>query len=275
LDAAITRTSDPERVLAADALERLLLERAQHLRLRLEAHVADLVQEERAAVGQLELAVATRQRSGEGALLVAEQLGLDQLFRDRGAVDLDERALAPHRLDVNGARDQLLAAAVLAVDQHAPVGGRGGRDLLAKHAHRGALADDLGALLEARAQRGVLALEARVLERAADRDQDLLERERLLDEVVRAQARRLHRGLDGAVAGDHDHNRLGPCPLDLGEGLEAVHPVHPDVEERDVRQLVGEEPERVGAAADRGHAVALVLQHIAEGRADRGFVVDY
>ena len=264
-----------ECVLAADALERLLLERAQDLRLRLEAHIADLVQEERAAVGELELAAAPRQRPRERALLVAEQLGLDQLLGDGGAVDLYEGALAARGLHVDGARHQLLAAAVLAVDQHAPGGGRGGRDLLAQRPDRRALADDLGALLEARAQRRVLLLEPRVLEGAADRDQDLLERQRLLDEVVGAQTGGLHGGLDRAVARDHDHDRFGTRPLDLGEGLEPVHPVHPDVEEGHVRELVGEESQRVGATADRGDAIAFVLEHVAQRRPDGRLVVDY
>src|SRR2546427_744980 len=155
---------DPERVLASDPLERLLLERAQDLRLGLEAHVPDLVQEERAAVGHLELPAAARQRPGERALLMAEQLGLDQLFGDRGTVDLDEGTLVTSGLDMDSPGDELLAAAVLAVDQHAAVGGRRCRDLIAERADRRALADDLGPLLEARAERRVLPLEARMLE---------------------------------------------------------------------------------------------------------------
>ena len=100
---------DAERLLAAHALERLLLQHAQHLGLRLQAHVADLVEEDRAAVGQLELAAAPRHRAGEGAALVAEELGLDQLLGDGRAVHLDEGAVAARRLRVDGARDQLLA----------------------------------------------------------------------------------------------------------------------------------------------------------------------
>jgi hypothetical protein len=43
-----------------DRLDHLLLQRAQHLGLRLEAHVADLVEEDRAAVGGFELAATVR-----------------------------------------------------------------------------------------------------------------------------------------------------------------------------------------------------------------------
>ena len=52
---------------AADRLDDLLLQHAQHLGLRLQAHVADLVEEDRAAVGQLELAAAVGDGAGERA----------------------------------------------------------------------------------------------------------------------------------------------------------------------------------------------------------------
>ena len=61
-----TRSKDP------------LLQHAQQLDLELERHVADLVEEDGAAVGQLELAEPPVLGVGEGALLVAEQLGLEE-----------------------------------------------------------------------------------------------------------------------------------------------------------------------------------------------------
>src|SRR5207248_11316877 len=68
---------DLDPVRAAHGLERLLLQDAQHLRLRLDAHVADLVEEQRSPVGQLELAAPIRDRAGERPADVAEQLALD------------------------------------------------------------------------------------------------------------------------------------------------------------------------------------------------------
>src|SRR6185295_974982 len=78
---------DLDRLLRADALKRLLLQDAQNLGLRLQAHVADLVEEERAGVGQLEFSLAVLDRAGERSLLVAEELRFDELLRNRGAVD--------------------------------------------------------------------------------------------------------------------------------------------------------------------------------------------
>jgi len=55
-------------------------------------NLADLVEEDRAAVGQLELAGLLAQGAGEGPLLVAEELGPRAAPRDGPAVHLDERA---------------------------------------------------------------------------------------------------------------------------------------------------------------------------------------
>ena len=60
-------------------------------------------------------------RAGEGAALVAEELGLDQLLGDGRAVDLDEGPSRRAEQGVDGAGHQLLAGAVLAVDEHAAV----------------------------------------------------------------------------------------------------------------------------------------------------------
>jgi hypothetical protein len=77
--------------VAADAIELAVGEHAQEPGLQVERHVADLVEEERSAVGLLEATAACRLRAGEGAALVAEQLRLEQVLRDRRGVDGDER----------------------------------------------------------------------------------------------------------------------------------------------------------------------------------------
>ena len=52
----------PDAGRATDRLDDLLLQRPQHLGLRLQAHVADFVEEQRAAVGELELPAAIGNR---------------------------------------------------------------------------------------------------------------------------------------------------------------------------------------------------------------------
>jgi hypothetical protein len=58
------------------------------------------------------------QGAGEGALLVAEQRAFDQLARNRRDVDGDQRRLGVGGFAVQQARQQLLAGAALAEDQH-------------------------------------------------------------------------------------------------------------------------------------------------------------
>jgi hypothetical protein len=92
----------------ADAGERALLEHAQHLDLERGRHVADLVEEERAVVGDLEQAGLVGDRAGERAAPVAEQLGVEQVVVERRAVRDDELAIAPRRGLVDRAGDELL-----------------------------------------------------------------------------------------------------------------------------------------------------------------------
>ena len=112
---------DAERPRAAEALELVLLQHAQDLGLRVRAHVADFVEEQRAAVGLLEAADALLVGAGERALFVAEQLRFEQVLLQRGAVHLDEVARGAVRVVVDGAGDQLLAGAGFAADEHGRV----------------------------------------------------------------------------------------------------------------------------------------------------------
>ncbi len=88
------------RHVVAHALEHALLEHAEQLHLHGGAHVADLVEEQRAALGDLEPALAGGDGAREGALLMAEQLALEQFGGDRSAVHRDERD------DCDGATDR-------------------------------------------------------------------------------------------------------------------------------------------------------------------------
>ena len=91
------RTFGADRRAAADRRVLALLQHAQQPRLRLHRHVADLVEKQRAAFGLLEAADMAVLRAGEGALLVAEQLGLDEVLGDGAGVHGYERPRGPPR----------------------------------------------------------------------------------------------------------------------------------------------------------------------------------
>ena len=143
----VRRRDDPhvdlDRLGAADRRERALLQHAQELDLQRGGHVADLVEEERAAVGDLEQARLILHRAGERAADVTEQRALEQVVVERGAVLHDERLLRARPVIVDRARDQLLAGAALAVDEHGRLALDDLREQLDDVAHRRRIADDL------------------------------------------------------------------------------------------------------------------------------------
>src|SRR5207302_823107 len=102
---------DANGVLAANALDGPLLQRAQQLGLQLDRHIADLVEVERAAVRELELAEPPLLRVGERAPLVAEHLRLEQGGGNRRARDRDEGPAGPAAVVVDRPGDELLAGA--------------------------------------------------------------------------------------------------------------------------------------------------------------------
>ena len=171
----MTRTStlivraDPE------ALDLALLQHAQHLGLRLGAHVADFVEEDRAAVGLLELADLLLGRAGERALFVAEQLRLDQLLGNRRAVDLDEALAAAQAVAMDRARHELLADAALAGGSaRSRWSARRGRSAAITCLSAGALADHLVADFDRLLERSVLVAQPALVERVAQADEDAL-----------------------------------------------------------------------------------------------------
>ena len=110
-----------DRLDAAEALELAELDHPQQLDLEVRREVADLVEEDRAAVGPFEAAELSLDGPGEGPLLVAEQLAFEQRLGQGGAVDLDERLVRPQAVVVDGVGDEVLARAALAADQHGRV----------------------------------------------------------------------------------------------------------------------------------------------------------
>src|SRR6266403_2095495 len=240
---------DLERAVAAHPFELALLEHAQDLRLRLERHVADLVEEERAAVGDLELPLARHDRTREGALLVAEELALDQLARERSAVHLDERPRAPGAVVVERVGDQLLARAARAADQDREIGVRYLADHVEDALHPRALADQAAEAIRARdllLQEPEAAPHLHALEQALDHQLEFVVVEGLRDVVGGAQLHGLDRDLLRAEVGDDA-----------------------------VVGVLREPPEGLLA---REHGVDLVsarAEQTLDGDADRAFVVDH
>ena len=263
-----------DRFARAARLVFLFDHRLDELGLGLEAHVADLVEEERPAVGQEELALLVLEGVGGVVLEIAEQLAFDELVGDGRAIDLDEALVRPPALLMEEAGDQLLARPALAGDEDPAVGRRGFLDLAPQLLDRGAFADQVEAGLDPLAELDVLLLELLLAERVLDGQDDLLQRERLFEEIERAELGGRDGRLDGPVAGDdHDLRALvrGPDPL---QDVEAVHLGEPDVEQHEAEVLGLEQGQPGLARLGRPDDEALVLEDALERGPDARFVVD-
>ena len=134
---------DVMRPVAAHGANVAELKDPQELRLQAEGHVADLVEQQRAAVGLGEQPLARLDGAGERAARVSEDLALQQLLRDGGRVHGDERSIATRASRVDRARDELLAHAGLARDEHRGARSRDEVDGGLQRAHRRPAADEL------------------------------------------------------------------------------------------------------------------------------------
>ena len=176
-----------------------------------EAHVADFVHEERAAVSGLKQPAAVFVRSGKGAAHVSEQLRFEQGFRKGAAIDGDERRFRAGAVLVNGAGDEFFSRAAFSSDQHAAGLRRDRFDQVEKLAHLRARADDV---VEARepaqlaAQVAGLFLQSLSFGDALHRGPQFIEQPVALDDVaVGAEIHGVDCGVDGWHAGDQNENR--------------------------------------------------------------------
>jgi len=95
------------------------LDDAQELGLSGGIELTDLVEEQRAAVGELEQALLPIVRPSEGTALVSEQLVLEDFSPQRRAVEGDEEVVLPRPGRMQRSRDELLARAALAEYENA------------------------------------------------------------------------------------------------------------------------------------------------------------
>src|SRR5262249_54685111 len=93
--------------------ELAILEDMQELALEGRMQIADLVEEDRAVVGRLELAELELMGAREGAALVTEEFAFQELAWHGGAIDLHEGTGLANAELVNGSSGQILAGARL------------------------------------------------------------------------------------------------------------------------------------------------------------------
>ena len=211
-------------------MELAVLERAEQLGLGGRRSGPDLVEEQRAAVGQHVEPVAIGGGTREGTLPVAEELALPHLHGHR-------RAVHPH-VGRGGARAQvveppgqeLLARPRLAPQQHRGIGGRGGVDHGQGAPPGGAVPEGRLGLRHRSTQVADLALQGLALHGPVERDLEGLGIDRLQEVVAGPALQALDGGGDGALAGQ-----------DTTMGISA-DPSSPDARARARRRRGAENP---------------------------------
>ncbi len=119
------------------------LERPQHHGLDVRVGVDDLVEEQRAYVRRGEVTVLVRDCAAERTADVAEERARRERGRQRPHVHRLVRALRAVARAVDGTRDELLAGATLAPDEHPQPGLRHAVDLATELPHRVPVTDQI------------------------------------------------------------------------------------------------------------------------------------
>ena len=222
--------------LAAEPAQPVVFEDPQQLGLGGDRHLADFIQQQRAALGQLEAAGAALQSAGERAFLVAKNFAFHQRVRNRGAVDGNERLGGARAEFVNGSRQQFLAGAAFTGNQNR--GGAGSHQL-------GQPEDLLHGFGRAhqRTQRALVpelplghlqfapdfALPRRILQDGAQPRRI----HRLFNEIVGAKLHRRDRRIDAPLRRQQDYRNLARLERDLLQQFHAVHARHAQVRHHD------------------------------------------
>ena len=171
---------------------------------------------------------------------------------------------------VNRVGDELLAGAVLALDQHVGVAGRHGIDELEQRQHGLALADDVlervlltHPLLQPQMLPALLHQVGGAIE---EPEQPLGVEIRLLDEVEGACLAGLQRALDGALSADDDHLEALVDGLQRPQHVDAVGVGQHQVEEDHGRLMRPAGLLRPEPGVRRGHPVAGHARRVADHR---------
>ena len=123
-------------------------------------------------------------------------------------------------------------------------------------------------------QRLVLFLQSNELQRVVERQQQLVGRYRLLEEINGAEPRGAHGHVDGGLPRNHDDRRGDAEVAQLRQHCQTVFSRHHDIREHDVEALGAEQGERArgGVADDR--LVAGETEGARDRRQRRLIVVD-
>ena len=102
-------------------------------------HVADFIQKQSASVRRLESSYPLNYSTGERASLMAKQFAFQQVYWNRGAVQLNEWACPAFTLHVDRTRDQFLTRSCFALDENCAGRRADSQDVIQHYTHANGL----------------------------------------------------------------------------------------------------------------------------------------
>ena len=176
---------------------------------------------------------------------------------------------------MQGARQLALAGAGFAEQQDVRIGVGDLPGGVQHRHHRRAVGVQAGAALEQLVLEGFQARGQLAHFELLGGGQAQLFRAARLDQVIgRAETNGVHRGVHRRMRGDDHHAHPRREQTHLLEHLQAVVLAQAQIEEAQVEHLTLQQALGLRRAGGGGHPIAVVLQAIAEGAQDGGFVVD-
>ena len=229
------------RLGSADAIERAIRQHTQQARLQFERHVADFIEEQRAAACLLKPATAQRVGTGECPAFMSKQFGFEQIARNGGRVQRHERAACARAMAMKRTGDEFLASAGFAGDQHRHVGLRqapdrtedflhGNRRRLRQHAFVARPTARFRAF-------GGFFFGERLLDGAGDEFDGIVDIKRFGKVVKGAALERGYRAIEIAVRSHNDDRQTGVLLLDILEQHKAARARHADIRHECTRRL--------------------------------------
>ena len=208
---------------------------------------------------------------------MAEQFACGQVFGECAAVERHERAFAAAAVLVQVTREQFLAGAGFAVDDHTAFGIGNLPRRLQQLLHHQVLRDDgvaglhgLDLLLE----RAVLALEATDIQCCTHDFTRFGQPERLGQIVICPRLHRFHRRIERGVAGDHDDRRVGGVDPHAAQHIHAVEAGHLEIGEHEIEAALRQFGECILAILAGHDVMTFALQDMREIGQGDGFVID-
>ncbi|VVE50226.1 hypothetical protein PEP31012_04666 [Pandoraea eparura] len=258
--------------MAAHAIVVAVREHPQQTRLQIERHVADFIEEQRAALGLLEAPASRGLRAGERAALVAKKFGFQQILRNRRRVQGDEGPGGTRRMTVQCPRDQLLARPRFAGDEHRGARMRETADRAEHVLHGARLPKNLRLFGNALVVR-------RLAQAFLDRAQNQLDRAIDVERLGEIFERAALKGRDGAVQireCRHDDDRQSRMSLlDRLQQLEPGTARHADVRDQHLRRVVFERRAGFARAGKAAHRQIGSRERLFEHPSNRLVVVYY